>query len=599
MRELIRFFRFFYRLRGNTVIYLLLVMMAAALFETMGVSIFLPILEGGSLDNPVGKVISSTFDLLRIEYSFTKMLLLMVILFTLRAAFLILKTSYVGKITSSLLVDLRTGTVRRLFETDYLYFLSKDAGYINNAVTVEFEHLAFALKMYTNVLLSIIFSIIYLALALALEPVLAVVILVLGGPAILVVRKINHTTKRYSVKTSNYSGRLQSILIQTLHHFKYLKSTFSQGNILRKIDCESKTLGDLHFKQTVLQAVSSEGFMPFIVLIIAGLLFYQVEVASVGTAQTVFFLLLLFRAISQILGVQQSYRKFLMSVGSINVYNALEHELRENNENLKHAGMLPDFDQSIVFKNVGFRYANGDYVLQDINCVIPPRSTVAFVGGSGTGKSTLVMLLTGILKPSNGEIFYGNIPYTNIDQKQLRRGIGYVTQESVIFNDTIRNNIRLWSQNDPDEKIESAAARAYINDFIERLPHGYDTLLGDNGMKISGGQRQRVSIARELFKGVKLLIFDEATSALDSDAEREIQKNIDELKGQKTVILIAHRLSTVKKSDIIFLLKDGRIVEQGSYDHLYRLNGEFRRMVDMQTTAPRQQEVPHRGMNTL
>jgi len=591
MRELVRFFKFFYRLRGFTIVYLLLVIMVAALFETLGVSLFLPILEGGSLDNPVGQMLSSAFAVLHIEYSLTKVLFLMVFFFFLRAAFLMLKTCYVGKILSDLVVDLRVDTVRRLFETDYLYFLSKDTGYINNAVTVEFAYLGGALKRFVSILSAIIFSIMYVSLPLVLEPGLAVAILLLGVPAVLVIRKVNHSTKRYSIMTSKHSARFQSILIQALHHFKYLKATYSQDNVLSRIDSESKTLGHLRVKQALLEAITSDAFTPFTMLIVAGLLFYRVEVMGEEAASILFLLFLLQRATAQILSVQSAYRGFLVKVGSIKVYRTLEQELRENSEALKRGGAIPDFDQPIRFKNVAFEYPNGDYVLRDINLAIPPRSTIAFVGPSGSGKSTLVSLLTGILKPSQGQILLGGERYEDIDQELLRRGIGYVTQESVIFNDTIKNNITLWSESDSDERIEAAAAGADIRSFIETSPRGYDTLLGQSGLNISGGQRQRISIARELFKDIKLLIFDEATSSLDIDSEREIQKNIDDLQRQKTIVLVAHRLSTVRNSDIIFVLKDGRIIEQGSYDQLYHRNGEFRRIVDLQATSTREEEA--------
>lgn len=569
MVELIRFFKFFYKLKGMTVIYLLLLMIAAALFETMGVSIFLPILDGGNLDNPVGRVISYVFALMKIEYSFSKLLVFMVFLFFLRGTFSILQISYVGRITADLLVSLRTKTVFQLFKTNYLYFLSKNSGYINNAVTVEFERLAFALRMYANVLLAIIFSIMYLSIPLVIEPVASTFILFIGIPAIYFIRKINLKTKRYSTMTSNHSAHLQSILIQALRHFMYLKSTYSQNNILRKIDHESKKLGELRFKQAILQAITAEGFMPFIVLIIAALLFYQVEVAGEGTAQTIFIVFLLFRAISQILASQQCYRKFLMSIGSIRVHRTLEREIEENREDLGCSTIVPDFEKHIEFKNVTFRYPNGVNVLENINITILPKATVAFFGPSGAGKSTLVSLLTGILKPSEGEILIAGKPYSEIDQKELRRGIGYVTQESVIFNDTIKNNITLWRENVSTDQFRTAVACAHLKDFIKQLPQGYETLLGNDGTGISGGQRQRIGIARELFKDIKLLIFDEATSALDYESEATIQKNIDDLKGKCTIIIIAHRISTIKNCKMIYVLDKGRIVEEGTFDQLY------------------------------
>ena len=238
--------------------------------------------------------------------------------------------------------------------------------------------------------------------------------------------------------------------------------------------------------------------------------------------------------------------------------------------------------QPITFRDVSLSYGEANEVLKGVDLTIRPRQTVALVGASGAGKSTLVTLLTGILRPDSGKILMGNEGYPDIDQAALRRGIGYVTQESVIFNDTISNNITLWSDNGSDERLKSVVVRAYLKEFIDGLPDGYGTVMGDGGLNVSGGQRQRISIARELFKDVKLLIFDEATSSLDTLAEQEIQGDIDEFQGEKTVVIVAHRLSTVRNCDWIYVLKDGAIVEEGSYGDLYLRGGEFKTMVDRQ-----------------
>ena len=238
----------------------------------------------------------------------------------------------------------------------------------------------------------------------------------------------------------------------------------------------------------------------------------------------------------------------------------------------------------LQIRNLSFSYG-AVRVLRDINMTIHPRSTVALVGVSGAGKSTLVTLLTGVLKPSEGTISMGDTSYSDINQRSLRKGIGYVTQETVIFNDTIRNNITLSNNSVPDEKVMAAATRAFLTDFIEALPAGYETVMGDDGANISGGQRQRISIARELFKDARLLMFDEATSSLDTHSEREIQRNIEGVRGEKTVVIIAHRLSTVKASDMIFVLDDGAVAEQGTYDELYAKDGLFKVMVDQQALS--------------
>jgi len=217
--------------------------------------------------------------------------------------------------------------------------------------------------------------------------------------------------------------------------------------------------------------------------------------------------------------------------------------------------------------------------LEDISMHINAKKSIAIVGESGSGKSTLVDLIALLHTPTNGKIFIDGTNGNDISKHSWRSQLGYVSQETIIFDDTIANNICMWSGdyiNDKNlfTKIRKAANQANILDFIDSLDDGFNSLVGDRGVLLSGGQRQRLFVARELFRNPNLLILDEATSALDSESEKEIQKSIDNLKGEITVIAIAHRLSTIKNVDLIYVLKDGRIIESGSYQ-IHRLTDDL------------------------
>ena len=237
-----------------------------------------------------------------------------------------------------------------------------------------------------------------------------------------------------------------------------------------------------------------------------------------------------------------------------------------------------------------FRYDDSDEnILKSVNIQIPVNKMIAFVGESGAGKSTLIDTLTLLLKPQNGNIYIDGIDSSEIKVSSWRSQIGYVSQETVVFDDTVANNICLWKgdyENDPDvrDRVEKAAQRAYADEFIQNMSLGYQTVVGDRGVRLSGGQRQRLFIARELYKNPNLLILDEATSSLDTESERYIQKSIDALKGSMTVVIIAHRLSTIKNSDLIYVLEKGQIIESGTYNEL-SLNSEsrFAQMVAIQS----------------
>lgn len=592
MRDFVQFIKFFYELVGFNLVFLVLVMIGGALTEVLATSMFMPLLEQNNIDNQMGRIIARIFDVLGIPYTFTIVLTIMVTLFFLRSAFLILKTMYVARLVSRLLVDIRNNLVDRLFKAKYEYFLRKDVGYLNNAVVVEYSRVAFAFEQLAAVVVGIVFAIIYLAIPLVLNPLILGIIAAMGIPGIFVVRKINAETKKYSLQNSAQSATLQEFLIQALRNYKYLKATHSHEKLLLRVNKASRELGRVLYRLWVLAGISYYGFAPFSVLGVAILLYYLVAIREVQIIDTLFVLYLLQRAFGQILGIQYNYRKFLASFGGINVLQVVEREVSEAQEHLTAGNSVPDFTAPIKLDNVSFKFETGGAVLKNISLEIAPNTTIALVGLSGAGKTTLATLLTGILRPTGGEISMGGRNYDELDQKALRSGIGYVTQEGVIFNDSVWNNLTLWADNASNVQVKDAARRAHIDRFIEQLPDGYKTALGTDGLKVSGGQRQRINIARELLKDVKILIFDEATSALDSDSEREIQRNLTEYRGKKTIVLIAHRLSTVKNADVILVLKNGCIVEQGDYNQVYRENGEFKRLVELQTLSALSPEDP-------
>ena len=568
---------------------------AAALLDGLAVGLFLPLLLGDGIDSPPATYVTSAFDSVGLEYSLSLVIGFMVILYLLRTGFLVLQEIYAKRIVTRLLVQLKCDLVERLFEADYRYFTRHEVGYFTNAVTIEYNNVAFAFEMCMALLVSLGFAAVYITIPLAVDWTVTLVVLGLGLPAYLLLQRVNKLTRDYSLSLTSINARLQSYVVQAFHNFKYLKATASGDSILQRIFRTSEMQGNVYFRQSVLSTVVTRSTELISLLLVAGFLFYNVVLKNQELLAVLFLLFLIRRAVTHALGVHVAYRKFLGASGSVKVFQRMQTELLDNREEMLNEGVEPDFSKALRLTNVSMTYDGENYVLRDINMTIPPRSTVALVGVSGAGKSTLVTLLTGVLKPTAGAISLGDANYSEINQTSLREGIGYVTQETVIFNDTLRNNITLSNNSVPDEEVMAAADRAFLTDFIEALPAGYDTVMGDDGVNISGGQRQRISIARELFKDAKLLIFDEATSSLDTYSEKEIQRNIEGVRGEKTVVIIAHRLSTVKASDMIFVLDGGVIAEQGTYDELYAKGGLFKAMVDQQALSDSSSDLAARA----
>ncbi|MDO5673379.1 MAG: lipid A export permease/ATP-binding protein MsbA [bacterium] len=246
------------------------------------------------------------------------------------------------------------------------------------------------------------------------------------------------------------------------------------------------------------------------------------------------------------------------------------------------AAVLPPFHDSIVFDDVSFHYEGNAPVLHNLNLCVQQGEVLALVGPSGSGKTTLSNLVPRFYEVSSGAIRIDGLDIRSLQLHSLRHQLAMVTQQTILFNDTVRNNIAYGRSGSSEEDIRQAAQAAYALDFIEELPEGFDTIIGESGVRLSGGQQQRISIARALLKNAPILILDEATSSLDTESEREVQRALDNLMQNRTTIVIAHRLSTIKHAHRIAVLKNGRLVEEGSHEELLALGGEYSALYHLQ-----------------
>ncbi|MFC1709964.1 ABC transporter ATP-binding protein, partial [Candidatus Omnitrophota bacterium] len=273
------------------------------------------------------------------------------------------------------------------------------------------------------------------------------------------------------------------------------------------------------------------------------------------------------------------------------------HQLNKLNEQAKKLTHTPgkkvfnNFSKEILFERVNFSYHGQEHALRNISIKIEKGSMIALVGGSGAGKTTLIDLLLRFYDPDNGRILVDGADLKELNILSWRKKIGYVPQEDILFNMSIYENL-IWAKNNAsDKEIAIACETANVNQFLNGLHRGIHTIIGDRGVRLSGGQRQRISLARAVLRKPELLILDEATSSLDTYSERLIQESIENIAKETTVVVIAHRLSTISNSDYIYALKDGQVVEEGSYTDLMGSKGYFNQMVELQGIGKKTENV--------
>ena len=293
-------------------------------------------------------------------------------------------------------------------------------------------------------------------------------------------------------------------------------------------------------------------------------------------------LIFFYRALTNLMQMQTRWNKFLAVSGSLENMTAFGKELRSNKEKRGTLKLEAQIEKMELSK-VNFYY-NETAILKNISLNIQKHESIAFVGESGSGKTTLVNIIAGLLPIDNGNYFLNGESIEKIDKRSIQKKIGYITQDPVIFNDTVFNNISFWDEDNESnrERFWLAVKQASILGFINELTDKENTILENNGVNLSGGQRQRISIARELYKNVEILILDEATSALDSETEKAIQENIDELKGNYTILIVAHRIATIKNADRIVVMKKGEISNVNTFSNLIDESPYFKKLVELQ-----------------
>ncbi|MDN3204748.1 ABC transporter ATP-binding protein [Algoriphagus sediminis] len=586
-----KYFAFFYEYLGYKVFILIISSLVVGLLDGFGLALFIPVFTMAAEGfNPESREALGNLDFLLdwIEklgfgLSLNVILVVMVALFLIKSVIKFYDGIWKTKLQMEFVKKLRYEMVDGLGGMSYKNFVNLDAGKIQNTLSGEVFKVTYSFLTYFSTIQFMVLLGVYLTLALLSNFQFAILVGIGGFLSNFLFRLIFKFTEKASVGVTAFNHEFQSYLIQAVHNFKYLKATdyFAKYKlklkaIIDSIEFQQKKIG-------IYNAFLSSTREPIVLIIVVAVILVQVNFLGGQMTTILASLLFFYRALNYLISLQTSWQGFVAHYGGIVAAMELMEEFRSLNEPISPK---PEVDklEKIQLQNLNFAYKENIPVLNRVHLDIQPLKTLALVGGSGSGKTTMVNLIIGLLEPTEGEIWVNNKNRENWDRSSYRKRFGYITQEPVIFNDDIYNNVTFWDERTPENiaNFENAIRLANIHDFVKNLPDKEKTKLGDNGMLVSGGQKQRISIARELYKNVDVLILDEATSALDSETEKSIQQNIDNLKGRYTIIIVAHRLSTVKKADQILVLDQGDIVGAGSFEDLVEQNKLFKRMVELQ-----------------
>ncbi len=574
------------------VVFVLTVLMAFA--QGLGFTMLLPLLrvtQSSTNSAELGGVEQMLHDLLvwmGISESLVGVLILIIVIFLAKGVLKFAQLAYIGYLQADLFRQLKMQLYDRYNSVTYEYFINQNTGHFINVINQQVRRFFHSFRKFANSLTRAVSAVSYFAFACALSWRLALMVLALGMGTVVLFKYLNIYVQRLSRRVSNEMSHLNGLLVQSLQAFKYIVSTKQHDHVRSEVFDSVKRLTDDIYRQRVAGALTGAIKQPISVLIISGAILVQVLIFDAPLAPIFVALVLFHKGMRSLMGIQSTWQKVMDMAGSIEIVDD-EMQAAEEHQERNGSRRIESLSRGIEIRNACYAYneEDGD-VLHDIDIDVPANHSVALVGESGAGKSTLVDMMTLMLKPRTGVVRIDGVPHDEIDLGSWREQIGYVSQETVVFDDTVAKNICLWQgdveeNSDLKKQVVRAAEQAHADHFIRDLPNGYQTVVGDQGVRLSGGQRQRLFVARELFKQPNLLLLDEATSDLDTASEQHIQNSIDELKGEVTVVIIAHRLSTVKNVDRVYVLENGRVIEKGSYHELWtREDGQFHEMVEMQ-----------------
>ena len=544
---------------------------------------------GGVIDDLIQWAVGDLVEQAMPMVALRNVVLLLFLIFLVKNVALYVQQYTVAVVQGRVTKDLRDAMYDHLLRMGFPFFQRTRTGQVISRVTVDVDQIRALVTQNLAKAVSSAIQVVFLLTSLLLLSWKLTLVAALALPPMLGLWARFRTRLRVGVlRVLDAVGELSSHVQETVSGVRLVKASGAERWEARRF----QALTHRHFKAFVRNERWRQFFPPATEMVIAvailALLWYgSYLVLEEGSLTPEYFLLALGLAMKLM-----APAKFLGQFPSVvqpglaaaeRAFEILDAppEILERAD----ARSAPPLREALRFEDVSFEYQPGETVLSGVDLTIRPGEVVALVGPSGAGKSTLVDLIPRFHDPTGGRVTLDGVDLRELRLAELRGQLGIVTQETILFHDTVRANIAYGTEDASQEAVESAARAAHAHEFIVEMPEGYDTVLGERGVRLSGGQRQRIAIARALFRNPPILILDEATSALDTESERLVQQAIEELVHDRTVVVIAHRLSTVRRADQIVVLEAGRIVERGSHEDLLAREGVYSRLYRLQFAA--------------
>lgn len=539
-----------------------------SIFEGLGMGMLVPLIESIGVSGQSGKFgwFKSGIESFGINFTLVTALLLFFGIQVLRSLVQYFQTVAVVYLQNLIMADMRVDLFQRFMKSTWRYALDADSSEQISLLVNETRQVG-ALFLYLALLATQTFVILsYLAITFALSAKITLAVMVLGVVSFLFLKPIFKRALKHGGSVVKARSELQSAANEHLMNGKLIRSMNLIDWSIETFTKAANSVLDFTYRIGKGQPLVRLLFEPAAVALLCIAIYFAVAVMKIPFSALAVMMLIFIRILPQVSQLQEKMHAAISLLPALDTIakhteSATAAEVARGNTNIEQ------LKQQIELKDISFAYSDRP-ILDRISCKIPANRTVAFIGPSGSGKTTLVDLLVGLLQPTSGDLLIDGTSFNEINMPNFRDRIGYVGQDTQLFNLTLRENMILGRSNISEAEIWESLKLANADAFVKELDNGLDTIVGDHGMRLSGGQRQRIALARALIGKPLVLILDEATSALDYESEAQIQKAINSLDGKLTIVVIAHRLRTIKNADTIYEMAQGKIISQGNYENL-------------------------------